>query len=55
MEKVKCGKCNGTGKCPRCHGTGVITDTHFNIEKGPERIEQVCDFCRGTGKCPYCN
>jgi DnaJ-class molecular chaperone len=58
MEKVKCSKCNGTGKCPTCGGTGYIISG--GIERSPERgfenqIERKCPACGGTGKCHSCD
>jgi len=59
MERVKCSKCNGTGKCPTCGGSGYIIG-RGSIERGPEigfenKPERVCPTCNGTGKCPNCN
>ena len=49
LEKVKCTKCDGTGKCMECGGRGknkygILTE-----------VELECFECRGQGMCTQCN
>ncbi len=45
--KVKCPRCNGTGKCDECKGKGKKYLGFFHGEA-------TYSHCNGTGKCKNC-
>lgn len=52
-SKVKCTKCDGSGKCVPCKGTGKRTKHYKKNGKWENTIE--CPYCEGSGVCSFCD
>ena len=52
-KKIKCPKCDGSGKCVYCKGTGKRTHHYKKNGKWYDTID--CPYCDGNGYCSECD
>ena len=52
-KRIKCSKCNGSGRCVCCNGTGKRTKHYKKNGQWHNTIE--CPHCDGSGYCSTCD